>query len=187
MGFKIGVKTISAKEMPKDLAFLTSAAAEAISEDLDSIQVLTGTPDLLEEFDEDEPDDPGHAANRKALAEVLGMVTFVVEACEDNGTLYGYWHGPEKTPIAEAPIVSYDSEGTISLESGKTLVDVLVCNASYENQARFDRVKAVLEANDIPLHATAWNKPSKSKQPPTDPEKLHDELFEKYKKAKKKG
>jgi hypothetical protein len=139
------------------------------------------TPGVLEEFAEEAPTDNEQAANFRALKEVLGQATFIAEAYEDNGKLWGYWRGPEGNAIKDAPIVSYDSEGTIEIESGESLLEALVCHASYENDAKFESLKAKLAAHGIQIGATSWKNWGRRRKSKTDPAQLHDELYTKYK------
>lgn len=139
----------------------------------------------VEEF-EDEPDEDDDTANLEALREVLGYATWVVEAVEDNGTLYGYWHGPEQVPATEAPIVTYDSEGTLSLASGESLLEALVCKACYENDDRFAALKQRLAAHGIVLTATTWANYDQARPCQTDPETLHEQLYDRNREAAKK-
>lgn len=60
---------------------------------------------------------PEIAANVRAMADTSGLITWVAED-EDESTAFGYWRGPQDTPLAEAPIVSLNSEGQFDLLPG---------------------------------------------------------------------
>jgi hypothetical protein len=182
MRFKLGCGTTPASDRPKDLEFLMSDAGRAFAGELDlAVLSLDGdVPGVLEEFAGEVPANHDHAANFQALRDVLGLVTFVVEAYEDNGKLYGYWHGPEGAPLREAPIVSYDSEGTVSLESGESLLEALVCKASYEDDDKFAALQKKLAERGVAIGATSWKNWGRRLPCKSDPEKLHDELYRKY-------
>lgn len=182
MTFKLGAQTIPKAEQPADLQFWSSKAAAKLRASLDLRMLApdSATPDVLEEFDSPPTTtDKDVLANVRALAEVLAMVTFVVEAEEDNGTLYGYWHGPEGTPAKDAAIVSYDSEGTIELQDGMTLSDVLVSKASDEDEERFEELMTALAKHGIEVSSELETPSCK-----TDPAKLHDKLYKQYRRAK---
>lgn len=186
MTFKIGAKSIAKTEQPADLQFWTGKSAKQLLASLD-LRMLSpdDLPDVLEEFESPPTTkDKDVLANVRALQEVLGMVTFVVEAEEDNGTLYGYWHGPEGTPAKDAPIVSYDSEGTIELACGTSLSDVLVAKASYEDDEQFAELKAALGKHGIELSGDSASDYFDTPPCKTDPAKLHDKLYKQYKRAK---
>lgn len=138
-------------------------------------------PELLQSFDTEEKGRDAKA-NQRALREVLGMVTIVLEAPEDNAKRYGYWRGPEKTPLDKAPIVSFDSEGTISREVGSSLVDVLLQKRCYEEPEQFAEWKAKLVKAGVTITATKWDDYRMRAPWASDPEKLHDALYNKYSK-----
>ena len=180
MKLTLGASAVAASDRPKDLLFLESDDAAEFLEELDLTLLAAGgaVPDVLLEFEGAPPKNPDGAANFNALLEVLGYVTFVVEAYEENGKLYGYWHGPEGTPMKDAAIVSYDSEGTISLESGDSVLEVIVCRASYENEEKFAELKSRLAEHGVTFAAKSWKNYGKARPCQTNPEKLHLKLYE---------
>lgn len=110
------------------------------------------------------------------------MVTFVVEDWNDNSTLYGYWRGPENTPLSKAPIVSYDSEESISKEVGSSIVDCLLQKKCYEEPEQFDDWKAKLVKAGIAITRKKWDDYSSRNEWASDPEKLHQKLYKKHSK-----
>ena len=67
---------------------------------------------------------PDTMANIAAFDEVFLYSTFV--AMSDDEDPIGYWHGPEGTPISEAPIMMLDSEGQFSLCPGKNISEAML-------------------------------------------------------------
>ena len=57
----------------------------------------------------EERNDPGIAANIRAMAEVSALIAFVAQ--EEDGQYFGFWRGPEKLPIAKCPLIFLDNEG----------------------------------------------------------------------------
>jgi hypothetical protein len=189
---KLGVAHLPEAQRPADLAFLASEEGEDLRDELEvSILDAEAPPDLFEEFEGDPDDNPDVEANRLALREVLGMVTWVVEAYEDNGKLYGYWHGPEGVPLAESAIVTYDSEGTIELESGRLLVEVLAAKKAFDVSFDEDDEDAVRDeafqqyAERLARHGIVFSaaKPDDLATPSvkTAPDKLHEQLYNQHK------
>jgi hypothetical protein len=184
MTIVLGSKNTPAGAWPADLKFLHTDAGGDLGRELDLVLLEADgdAPDVLEEFDGPTPKNKDHAANYAALKEVLGMATWVIEAVEREGTLYGYWHGPEGVPLKDAPIVSYDSEGTISLKSGQSLLEVLICDACYEDDDRFDELKKRVAKHGVKLTAATWANYDSPRPCKTDPKELHDKLYEQNKK-----
>ncbi|KDA06916.1 hypothetical protein DC31_07290 [Microbacterium sp. CH12i] len=67
--------------------------------------------------------EPSIAANIHAHKDTIALITWA--AVDENESAWGYWRGPEDTPITEAPIVQLDSEGTYRLLPGASLSDAL--------------------------------------------------------------
>ena len=53
--------------------------------------------------------------------------------------MIGYWHGPERTPIGNAPIVKLDTEGTFGLMQGRTLAEAMLGNDTYSDASASPR------------------------------------------------
>ncbi len=178
MPFPMGPSAIKAEQQPADLKFLLTDAGRSLLAELDlELLPLDGEPPgVFEEF-ERKPRADDDVANLEALREVLGYATWIVEAVEDNGTLYGYWHGPDAEPATEAAIVTYDSEGTLDTACGNSLIEALVLKACYENEGRFAALKQRLSDHGVTLKATTWETYS-SRPCKTNPQKLHNEIYE---------
>ena len=183
--YDVGFANVPTEDLPPDLAFLQSKEGKAWLRTFE-VRLLSGKgkrPELLEDLPNEEDEDPETIANLRAIREVLAMVTFAVEAPQDNAKLYGYWRGPEKTPLSKAPIVGYDSEGTISREVGASLIEVLLQESTDEEEVFMDR-KTKLEKAGMKIATKRWNDFTSRAKWKTDPEKLHSKLYEKYRKEK---
>jgi hypothetical protein len=67
---------------------------------------------------------PDIMANVAAIGAVLALATFVMEL--DDGQLLGYWHGPEQTPIEDAALIEFDTEGQFYFVSGLTITEAML-------------------------------------------------------------
>jgi len=183
--FDIGFAKVSDADLPPDIAFLKKKGKSWLG--TFEVTLLDGKgdpPELLEHFDTGDGD-PDVVGNTRAIREVLSMITWAVEAYEDNSTLYGYWRGPEKTPLKKAPIVSFDSEGQFSKEVGSSLLEVLLQKSCYEEEEQFDAWKAKLVKAGVAIKAKGWDDYASRAKWPSDPEKLHEKLYAKYVKEEK--
>jgi hypothetical protein len=113
-------------------------------------------------------------ANVAAIDEVLAMITFVAES--EDGDLIGYWHGPERTPIAAAPIVKYDTEGQFDLMQGLKLSEAMLSNYTFGDDERFTDGKAWLADCGIEMEVADWHGLS-TPTAATMPNKLHRTLY----------
>lgn len=122
---------------------------------------------------------PDTMANVKAIDSVCEYITFA--AYTDDSELVGYWHGPEKTPIEKAPLVSLDTEGQFNQLSGKKLAEALL-GLSHFDTKEFQKYTKWFKDFEIDIKAKSekdlalWSKSSSS------PIKLHKEMFEKFRK-----
>ncbi len=83
---------------------------------------------------------PDIMANVAAMDGTSGLCCFVLET--RNG-LMGYWRGPEKAPLHEAPIVFLDDEGQYLLASGRSIAEALCFSAvSHDTTKFFDAARA---------------------------------------------
>jgi hypothetical protein len=132
--------------------------------------LLTGS--YLNEGDRQNPD---IMANVAAINDVLALITIVAES--EDGDMIGYWHGPERTPIAKAPIVKLDTEGTFGLMQGRNLSEAMLGNDTFDDAERFADARAWLAGCGIEIDATNWRELS-TPEASTRPDKLHDMLYE---------
>jgi hypothetical protein len=84
---------------------------------------------------------PDIAANVRATAETAALVTWAAED-EDEGRAYGYWRGPADLPVANAPVVSLDTEGQFDLLAGTNLSEVLCSEYGQWSDDGYDGLAA---------------------------------------------
>lgn len=60
---------------------------------------------------------PEIAANVRAIDDTFEHINFVART--DDGICIGYWRGPGRAPLADCPLVSYDTEGQFHLCGGR--------------------------------------------------------------------
>jgi len=121
--------------------------------------------------------DPEIVGNIRAIDEVCEMVSFVAES--DEGEFIGYWRGPDETPINEAGIVYYDTEGMFYL-CGSRFVDALFVLCSEYDE--FEELKSRLEQNGIALE---YDSEDDIPIPNMDvtPDAIHTAKYEEYRKV----
>jgi hypothetical protein len=124
---------------------------------------------------ESERANPDIAANVRAIAEVCGLIAFV--AADEDDQYFGYWRGPNKRLIVDAPLVRLDNEGQFGFCGGSTFAEALLSQAVDDEQ--FDEWRSWFESLDIAVRprSLAGLKYPKEK---TSPSKLHQELYRRY-------
>lgn len=123
--------------------------------------------------------EPGIAAGLRAHADTIALVTWAAE--DENESAWGYWHGPENTPISEAPIVQLDSEGTYQLLPGASLSDALAWALDDYSHTFAEFVELCAEAG-VHLSASEPDElPDPSERPVlSDPNDVHASASAKY-------
>ena len=114
-------------------------------------------------------------ANVVAIDDVLALITIVAEG--EDGDMIGYWHGPERAPIGNAPIVKFDTEGTFGLMQGRTLSEAMLGNTTFADVESFADARAWLAGCGIEVEAESWRELS-TPEASTQPDKLHKALYE---------
>lgn len=132
--------------------------------------LLTGS--YLNDGDRQNPD---IMANVAAINDVLALITIVAES--EDGDMIGYWHGPERTPIGNAPIVKLDTEGMFGLMQGRTVSEAMLGNTTFDDAEHFADARAWLASCGIAIDAKNWRELS-TPEASTRPEKLHRALYE---------
>jgi hypothetical protein len=61
--------------------------------------------------------DPDTAASVRAIDDTFEHINFVAQT--EDGICIGYWRGPQRAPIQDSPLVSYDTEGQFRLCGGR--------------------------------------------------------------------
>ena len=174
---------LKSQVVPPDLRALLNAAGSA--GDIDPLREALGfallvpgrdypllTGSYLNEGDRQNQD---IMANVAAINDVLALITIVAES--EDGDMIGYWHGPERTPIGNAPIVKLDTEGTFGLMQGRNLSEAMLGNDTFGDAERFAGARAWLVSQGIAIDAMSWRELSPPKAS-TLPDKLHDLLYE---------
>jgi hypothetical protein len=118
---------------------------------------------------------PGIMANVAAINDVLALITIVAES--EDADMIGYWHGPERTSIGNAPIVKFDTEGMFGLMQGRTLSEAMLGNSTFDDVERFTAGRAWLAGCGIEIDANNWRELS-TPEASTHPDKLHKALYE---------
>ncbi|WP_139978219.1 hypothetical protein [Nocardioides litoris] len=80
------------------------------------------------------------AANVRAINETAALVHWVLGTDEDQ--VVGYWRGPEATPLAEAPLVLYGSEGQFELVGARSVTEWLALESTEHGDDDWDDVVA---------------------------------------------
>jgi len=124
---------------------------------------------------EAEKSDPDIAANITAIAEVCALITFV--ATDDQANYYGYWRGPDQSPLESSPIVQLDNEGQFYLCGTPNLAGALLVHTCFGES--FGEVREWLSSlgiRDLPSSPYDLGDP----RPSCMPNQLHCELHAKY-------
>ena len=132
--------------------------------------LLTGS--YLNDSDRQNPD---IMANVAAINDVLALITIIAES--EDGDMIGYWHGPERTPIGNAPVVKFDTEGAFGLMQGRSLSEAMLGNATFDDAERFAAGRDWLASWGIEIDANNWRELS-TPEASTPPDKLHKALYE---------
>lgn len=117
--------------------------------------------------------DPGIRANVRAINEVCQFIDFVIEDEERN--YIGYWRGPSRIALAQAPLVCFDNEGQFDLCYTSNLAGAMLVNGS-----RFDEFRAWLESIGIESLPADWDDLVDIVAPQPSPQALHQSLYQKY-------
>lgn len=140
-------------ELPPDLLAIVRATDEG-DDPLEplacSLITSESTVPLLSNdyLTDDDRANPGIMANVDAISRVLELCTFVVQS--EDGELAGYWRGPEGRPLAESPLVTYDTEGQVRRLAGTRLVEGIVSEWCFDTD-QLDDVDAELRAIGVEL------------------------------------
>jgi len=178
---------LGGRKLPADLRTLLllqwqrKAAANGSTDPLDAMGVhlfeAGESNDLLDHsyLNDQDRADPDIMANVAALTSTCEHAVFV--ARDDDGNVIGYWFGPEKVSIEDAPLVKLDTEGQFTLLEGTTLSEALLGNHVFEDVENFGRFKESFAKAGIPIDADSWDE-LVYPDPPTDPATFHEERYE---------
>jgi len=174
---------LKGRTAPPDLQALLDVTAEAgdgadpLREELNFALLRAGRdyPLLSGSYlNENDRQNPDIMANVAAINQVLAMITFVAES--EDGDMVGYWHGPERTPLAAAPIVKLDTEGQFDLMQGRNVSEAMLGNYTFGDDARFAEGRAWLASCGIAIEALNWRGLS-TPSAATPPDELHRTLY----------
>lgn len=179
-------KVLKGQNLPADLKILLQMqdfrieSEEDVSDPLSEMGIyllLPGDDPLPDDshLSKKEKNTPFYKANYPAVMSVMKLITFAAQIIYDDGDEdpVGYWHGPENTPIEEAPIVKWSSDGFTVLP-GKNLTEALLTTLDEEDD--FPRIRKSLSEYGIRISA---RKISEIKTPKvkTHPNELHGILY----------
>lgn len=115
---------------------------------------------------------PAIRANVKACADVCKLIDFVVEG--EDSMYFGYWRGPDMLPLADAPIVSLDSEGQFELCGTSNLAGALLLSfGSFEDDRPWF---AGIGIKSLPTEEYDFHRPAIE----PSPDGLHASLYREY-------
>jgi hypothetical protein len=124
---------------------------------------------------QEELDDPGIAANIRAIADVCNHIAFIAE--HEDSEYLGYWRGVDERPVAQSPLVCLDSEGQFRLSLGRTFAEALLARTWGEEQ--FDELRRWLHSIGIRTSAETFGNLAEPTVLPT-PDQIHEILWRKY-------
>lgn len=116
---------------------------------------------------------PDIAANVAANRETAALVTWVAQ--HEREQAYGYWRGPDDLPLAEAPIVQYDSEGQFYLLEGRSISEALSADVDGYRQDYEDFV-APCRAAGVEIAAEVDD--LEEIEPAVTPEEFHQQRYD---------
>jgi hypothetical protein len=115
---------------------------------------------------------PDIRANVKAISEVCKFIDFIIE--DEDRNFLGYWRGPARIALSQAPIVCLDNEGQFEF-CGTTNV----AGAILSRVGSFEQLRPWLEDIGIAsLPSGRYDLVDVQVHP--SPRGLHDSLYEKY-------
>lgn len=113
-------------------------------------------------------------ANVRAIADVCRLVAFV--GATEDGESFGYWRGPDRKPVADAPVVVLDNEGQFRILAASLAEAILFQTYGEES---FAEMRDWLRALGIEVRAASVGEiPTPAAEP--DPADLHHELYRRY-------
>jgi hypothetical protein len=119
--------------------------------------------------------DPSIAANIVAIDEVRARISFFAE--DDQSNLFGYWHGPERTALAAAPIVKFDNEGQFALLQGRGLIEALIGDRVFDDDEAFAEHAQSFQGLGFAVAARNWHELA-DPDAASDPAQCHEAGYE---------
>ncbi len=175
------------RDVPGDLRRLVELELDGVLRGRDSVQPFAEmhvlAPGELHGLQDPQyrrgDEDPGTAANGRALDEVLGHMAVVIDGF--NGDLFGYWLHPDEPATDRPAIVKLDTEGQFEVLDGEAMVEAMVFDwLGYDmDEDYFARIVAFCERHGIPLAARDRDG-LREAETVVDPVTLHDSLYQRY-------
>lgn len=115
---------------------------------------------------------PGIMANIDAISRVVQLCTFVIE--HEDGDVAGYWRGPEERPLAESPVITFDSEGQFRRLAGERIIEAVVSEWCFDTD-QLDDVGAELRVIGVDLDVDDPDEVDFAERPDVEvwPDELH--------------
>ncbi len=148
---KFSEVTLKGQQVPDDLRKLLQvqvsrkSSGNEYSDLLESTGIKILEPGVVSNslthayLNENDRADPDTMANVAAVDEIFKLITFVAE--DVDGQLFGYWHGSENTPLPNAPIVKYGSEGQFEILKGANFTEAIIGDSVMGNEQEFVRFR----------------------------------------------
>ena len=120
---------------------------------------------------------PDIAANVRAIHEVCGHIAFI--AMEEDSQYFGYWRGINNLPVAECPIVFLDNEGQFRLCPSATFAHSVLAQKADSYFQKEGELRDWMRSIGVSLPDGNPND-LPSPDVPFPPDKLHQELYARY-------
>jgi hypothetical protein len=177
---------LAGRAIPADLRILlllqwqrgaANAGADPLAEMSVKLLEAGETHDMLDlsYLNDDDRANPDIMANVAAMQSTCEHAAFV--ASDQDGSLVGYWFGPENVAIGDAAIFKLDSEGQFLLLEGRTLSEALLGNHVFEDTEKFAQLKAKFADVGVEIRGDSWDE-LPYPNPPSDPGTFHEERYE---------
>ena len=114
-------------------------------------------------------------ANVAAAISTCAHAAFI--ARDNDGSMFGYWFGPENVDIGAAPVMKVDTEEQFLLLEGRSLSEALLGHHVFEDVEKFAKLKQSFASIGIAIIANSWDE-LPYPNPPTDPASFHEERYE---------
>lgn len=162
--------------LPDDLKILLGHAGELIEHTGLELNGEEGWAPWLDTsyLSESDRQNPDIMANVRAIADVCALIAFV--ASTEDGEYYGYWRGPDRSPLADSPIVRLDNEGQF-LIIARTFAEAVLTMTFDDEQ--FAELSDWLRSLGVEAQVGSIDEIEGPSAEP-EPSKLHRELYDRY-------
>jgi hypothetical protein len=125
----------------------------------------------LTEQDRADPDVMAYCAALARMTEFLKVV-----AVHEDGIGFGYWLHPRQPQDGPPPVVMIDTEGSFTVQAGRTLCEACLGEVAYEDDAMFAELARDLARLGIPVAATSRADLAEVRADP-DPEEVCEAFY----------